>query len=133
MFPGKGVKTNPACSRPLTICSTVSACPLNWPGTGEAVENGSAAAWPTAVRDDFAEFVLAVHDSGLDLWIIADGQIRLGNKSGTRDRAEACLAWIIAQKNGPIISFSRLVAGADTPWEAVGKPALARLQAPGIP
>lgn len=73
-----------------------------------------AADWPTAVRDDFAEFVLAVHDSGLDLWIIADGQIRLGNKSGTRDRAEACLAWIIAQKNGPIISFSRLVAGADT-------------------
>lgn len=91
-----------------------------------------AADWPTAVRDDFAEFVLAVHDSGLDLWIIADGQIRLGNKSGTRDRAEACLAWIIAQKNGPIISFSRLVAGADTPWEAVGKPALARLQAPGF-
>lgn len=91
-----------------------------------------AADWPTAVREDFTKFVLAAHDSGLDLWIIADGQIRLGNKSGTRIRAEACLAWIIVQKNGPIISFSRLVAGTDTPWEAVGKSALTRLQAPGF-
>lgn len=91
-----------------------------------------AADWPTAVRDDFTKFVLAAHDSGLDLWIIADGQIRLGNKSGNRIRAEACLAWIIVQKNGPMISFSRLVAGTDTPWETVGKSALTRLQAPGF-
>jgi hypothetical protein len=91
-----------------------------------------AADWPTAVRDDFTKFVLAAHDSGLDLWIIADGQIRLGNKSGTRIRAEACVAWIIVQKNGPVISFSRLVAGTDTPWEIVGKAALTRMMAPGF-
>ncbi|WP_258041308.1 HNH endonuclease [Pseudomonas syringae] len=97
-----------------------------------SVFSAHAADWSSNVRDDFAEFVMAVHDSGLDLWTIADGQVRAGNKSNIRSRAEVCLAWIKAQKKGPVISFSRLVAGTDTPWEAVGKSALERLQAPGF-
>lgn len=92
----------------------------------------SAEHWPQAVRECFSEFVLAVHDLGLDLWIIADGQIRLGNYSGAQGRAEACLAWILSRKSGPTVSFSRFVAGEDTPWEQVGEAAIARLRAPGF-